>query len=66
MIVIWDNRKNKYVENIVRRLVSGRVETWTTTSIKKAFKFNTMDKKKLEDWENALGYKHGELEYKEI
>lgn len=37
MFFIWDHRKQAYVLDIVRRLVSGRKETLTTTNLKKSF-----------------------------
>lgn len=66
MIVIIDNRKDKYLVDIKRRLVSNTYETMCSSKIINAYKFKEKDKKKLFHFENLLNYKHGELEYVEV
>ncbi|WP_125978325.1 hypothetical protein [Lactobacillus acidophilus] len=63
MFVIWDNRKNKYLVDIVERLVSQDYFTTVSSNIKKAHQFKDDDKKQLEHFEDLLKYEHGELEY---
>ena len=63
MYVIYDNRKNKYLVDIKRHLVSETYETMTCKSIKKAHQFKEVDMKQLRHFENLLKYDHGDLEY---
>lgn len=66
MIVIWDNKKQAYVLDIVRRLVSGKKETLVTNNPSKAFEFKAADEKKLRDFEGMLNYAEGDLEYRKV
>lgn len=63
MYVIYDNRKNKYLFDIKRHMVSDTYETMVCSSIKKAHQFKDVDMKKLRHFEDLLKYNHGDLEY---
>lgn len=63
MYVIYDNRKNKYLVDIKRHLVSDTYETMVCKSIKKAHQFKEADMKQLRHFEDLLKYDHGDLEY---
>ena len=66
MKIIYDNRKQAYVLDIVRRLVSGKRETLITHEPSEAFKFKEADEKKLREFENMLNYAEGDLEYRDL
>lgn len=66
MIIIWDNKKQAYVLDIVRRSISGKTETIITNNPSKAFEFKEADEKKLRDFEGMLNYAEGDLEYRKV
>lgn len=63
MYVIYDNRKNKYLFDIKRHLVSDTYEIMVVKSLKKAHQFKDVDMKQLRHFEDLLKYDHGDLEY---
>lgn len=66
MFVIFDNKKNSYVKEINKRIVSQAYEVVTTKSMKNAFKFTNEDHERLRHLEKLLKYEPYTLEFREV